>query len=74
MRTTACLFPSPVQIALTVVFLSDSVGEKPEKEQRFLAKLLHFILFSVMEGESLHRLQGIQQKLIGIQVLMPQEA
>lgn len=74
MRTTACLFPSPVQMALSVVFLSESAAKEPEEEQRFLAKLLHFILFSIMEEEGLHRSQGIQQKLTGVQVLIPQEA
>lgn len=44
MRTAACLFPSPVQLALSVVYLSESVAKKPEDEQCFLAKLLHFVL------------------------------
>lgn len=74
MRTTACLFPSPVQMALSVVFLSESVAEEPEEEQHFLAKLLYFILFSIMEEEGLHRSQVIQQKLTGVQVLIDQEA
>lgn len=30
-------------------------------------------LFSLMEVEGLHRSQGIQQKLTGVHVLMPQE-
>lgn len=60
MRTAACLFPSPVQMALSVVVLGESTAKEPEEEQRFLAKLLYFILFSIMEEEGLHRLQGIQ--------------
>lgn len=59
-------------MALSVVYLSESVAKKPEDEQCFLAKLLHF-LFSLMEVEGLHRSQGIQQKLTGVQVLIPQE-